>query len=187
MSSARRGSAARRGDRGQAARRRGLGRIFNLAHSAQPTTGSSTNPACFPRHTIEMNHDKIENVDVDESLLGRIFGYGTVLVRGTGGSLEPIYNIGDLLTFRTYITATSNLWLTPFAWYPVRRATLDPALPFTKSHAVDRFALDFGHSPCAAAFTGSTPPLSQAEFRPRKSATWDLRGPSARNPQETWR
>ena len=62
-----------------------------------------------------MNHDKIENVDVDQSLLGRIFGYGTVLVRGTGGSLEPIYNIGDLLTFRTYITATSNLWLKPFA------------------------------------------------------------------------
>jgi uncharacterized membrane protein YdbT with pleckstrin-like domain len=46
-----------------------------------------------------MNRDKIENVDVDQSLLGRIFGYGTVLVRGTGGSLEPINNIGDLLTF----------------------------------------------------------------------------------------
>jgi len=84
----------------------GPGSTFNLAHSAQPTTGSSTNPACFPRHTIEMNHDKIENVDVDQSLLGRIFCYGTVVVRGNGGSLEPICNIGDLLTFRTYITAS---------------------------------------------------------------------------------
>ena len=53
-----------------------------------------------------MNRDKIENVDVDQSLLGRIFGDGTVVVRGTGGSLEPICNIGDLLTFRTYITAS---------------------------------------------------------------------------------
>src|SRR5258708_37567510 len=106
MSSARRGSAARRGDRGQAARRRGLGRIFNLAHSAQPTTGSSTNPACFPRHTIETNHDKIENVDVDQSLLGRIFCYGTVVVRGNGGRLEPICHIGDPLSPRTYITAS---------------------------------------------------------------------------------
>ena len=53
-----------------------------------------------------MNRDKIENVDVDQSLLGRIFGYGTVLARGTGGSIEPICNIGDLLTFRTYITAS---------------------------------------------------------------------------------
>src|SRR5262245_54586247 len=59
------------------------------------------------RHTIEMNRDKVESVDVDQSLLGRIFGYGTVVVRGTGGSLEPIRNIGDPLTFRTYITAST--------------------------------------------------------------------------------
>ena len=57
------------------------------------------------RHTIEMNRDKVESVDVDQSLFGRIFGYGTVVVRGTGGSLEPIRNIGDPLTFRSYITA----------------------------------------------------------------------------------
>jgi uncharacterized membrane protein YdbT with pleckstrin-like domain len=58
------------------------------------------------RHTIEMNRDKVESVDVDQSLLGRIFGYGTVIVRGTGGSLEPMRNIGDPLSFRTYITAS---------------------------------------------------------------------------------
>jgi uncharacterized membrane protein YdbT with pleckstrin-like domain len=57
------------------------------------------------RHTIEMNRDKVESVDVDQTLLGRIFGYGTVIVRGTGGSLEPIRNIGDPLSFRTHITA----------------------------------------------------------------------------------
>jgi uncharacterized membrane protein YdbT with pleckstrin-like domain len=58
------------------------------------------------RHTIEMNRDKVESVDVDQSLLGRILGYGTVIVRGTGGSLEPIRNIGDPLTFRSHITAS---------------------------------------------------------------------------------
>ena len=57
------------------------------------------------RHTIEMNRDKVESVDVDQTLLGRIFGYGTIIVRGTGGSLEPIRTIGDPLTFRSYITA----------------------------------------------------------------------------------
>jgi uncharacterized membrane protein YdbT with pleckstrin-like domain len=57
------------------------------------------------RHTIEMNRDKVESVDVDQSLFGRIFGYGTVVVRGTGGSLEPIRNIGEPLTFRSHITA----------------------------------------------------------------------------------
>jgi uncharacterized membrane protein YdbT with pleckstrin-like domain len=57
------------------------------------------------RHTIEMNRDKVESVDVDQTLLGRIFGYGTITVRGTGGSLEPIRNISDPLTFRSHITA----------------------------------------------------------------------------------
>ena len=57
------------------------------------------------RHTIEMNRDKVESVDVDQTLLGRLFGYGTITVRGTGGSLEPIRTIGDPLTFRSYITA----------------------------------------------------------------------------------
>ena len=57
------------------------------------------------RHTIEMNRDKVESVDVDQTLLGRIFGYGTIIVRGTGGSLEPIRTIGDPLAFRSNITA----------------------------------------------------------------------------------
>jgi uncharacterized membrane protein YdbT with pleckstrin-like domain len=57
------------------------------------------------RHTIEMNRSKVESVDVDQTLLGRIFGYGTVIVRGTGGGLEPIRNIADPLAFRTRITA----------------------------------------------------------------------------------
>ncbi len=57
------------------------------------------------RHTIEMNRSKVESVDVDQSVLGRIFGYGTVLVRGTGGSLEPMQSISDPLRFRSHIPA----------------------------------------------------------------------------------
>jgi uncharacterized membrane protein YdbT with pleckstrin-like domain len=59
----------------------------------------------FRRHTLEMNRSRIESVDVDQSLLGRIFGYGTVTVRGTGGSLEPLRNIRDPIGFRNHITA----------------------------------------------------------------------------------
>ena len=36
------------------------------------------------RHTIEMNMDKVESVDVDQSLVGRLFNYGDITVRGTG-------------------------------------------------------------------------------------------------------
>jgi uncharacterized membrane protein YdbT with pleckstrin-like domain len=57
------------------------------------------------RHTLEMNRSKVESVDVDQSLLGRLLGFGTIVVRGTGGSLEPIRMIGDPLTFRSQITA----------------------------------------------------------------------------------
>ena len=57
------------------------------------------------RHSMEMNRSKVETVGVDQSILGRILGYGTVVVRGTGGSFEPIPFIGDPLTFRSHITA----------------------------------------------------------------------------------
>jgi uncharacterized membrane protein YdbT with pleckstrin-like domain len=58
------------------------------------------------RHTIEMSRVKVESVAVDQTLLGRLFGYGTVIVRGTGSTLEPISNISDPLTFRSYITTS---------------------------------------------------------------------------------
>ena len=58
------------------------------------------------RHTIEMNRGKVESVAVDQTLLGRLFGYGTVIVRGTGSTLEPIRNISEPLTFRSYITTS---------------------------------------------------------------------------------
>ena len=56
------------------------------------------------RHTLEMNRSKVESVDVDQSILGRLLNYGTIVVRGTGGSLEPIRDIADPLTFRSRIT-----------------------------------------------------------------------------------
>jgi uncharacterized membrane protein YdbT with pleckstrin-like domain len=57
------------------------------------------------RHTLEMNRSKVESVDVNQTILGRILGYGTIIVRGTGGSLEPMRRIADPLTFRSHITA----------------------------------------------------------------------------------
>ena len=57
------------------------------------------------RHTLEMNRSKVESVDVNQTILGRILGYGTIIVRGTGGSLEPMRRMTDPLTFRSHITA----------------------------------------------------------------------------------
>jgi uncharacterized membrane protein YdbT with pleckstrin-like domain len=59
----------------------------------------------FSRHTLEMNRGKVESVDVEQPFTGRLFGYGTIVLRGTGSTHEPIYHIADPLTFRRYITA----------------------------------------------------------------------------------
>src|SRR6201996_3752508 len=57
------------------------------------------------RYTIEMHLDKVESVDVDQSILGRIFGYGDILIRGVGASLEPLHNIDSPIAFRNHVTA----------------------------------------------------------------------------------
>ena len=57
------------------------------------------------RFTAEMNMEKVESVAVEQSILGRIFNYGTVTVRGTGGGMDALANIDDPLTFRNHVTA----------------------------------------------------------------------------------
>ena len=57
------------------------------------------------RQTFEMSVDKVESVDVDQSILGRVFNYGDITVRGTGATLEPFRSIGAPLDFRNHVTA----------------------------------------------------------------------------------
>jgi uncharacterized membrane protein YdbT with pleckstrin-like domain len=57
------------------------------------------------RHTAEMNMDKIESVDVDQSLLGRVLNYGTIHVLGTGEGIESLHRIAAPLALRNAITA----------------------------------------------------------------------------------
>lgn len=40
------------------------------------------------RATEEMNMDKVETVDVGQSIPGRVFDYGTIRIMGTGGTNE---------------------------------------------------------------------------------------------------
>ncbi len=57
------------------------------------------------RRTFEMSLDKVESVDVNQSILGRLLNYGDVTVRGVGEGAETIKTIAAPLDFRNHITA----------------------------------------------------------------------------------
>ncbi|MCX7281066.1 MAG: PH domain-containing protein [Alphaproteobacteria bacterium] len=52
------------------------------------------------RHTIEINLSKVESVEVNQDIFGRLFNYGTITVIRTGGTHEPFALINDPLAFR---------------------------------------------------------------------------------------
>jgi uncharacterized membrane protein YdbT with pleckstrin-like domain len=57
------------------------------------------------RRTFEMSLDKVESVDVNQSILGRILNYGDVTILGVGEGRETIRTIASPLAFRNFITA----------------------------------------------------------------------------------
>src|SRR5580700_5845040 len=57
------------------------------------------------RRTFEIALDKIESVDVNQSILGRILDYGDVTILGVGEGKETISTIASPLEFRNFITA----------------------------------------------------------------------------------
>ena len=57
------------------------------------------------RRTFEMSLDKVESVDVNQSIAGRLLNYGDVTIRGVGEGIEIIKTIASPLSFRNSITA----------------------------------------------------------------------------------
>jgi uncharacterized membrane protein YdbT with pleckstrin-like domain len=55
------------------------------------------------RRTVEMLLTRVESIGVEESVMGRMLGYGTVIVRGTGGTPEAFDRIAHPLEFRTQV------------------------------------------------------------------------------------
>jgi uncharacterized membrane protein YdbT with pleckstrin-like domain len=57
------------------------------------------------RRTFEIALDKIESVDVNQSIMGRVLDYGDVTILGVGEGKETISTIAAPLAFRNAITA----------------------------------------------------------------------------------
>ena len=52
------------------------------------------------RNIFEMTAAHIESINVDQTIMGRIFGYGTVIIVGSGGTKESFDNIANPIRFR---------------------------------------------------------------------------------------
>ena len=57
------------------------------------------------RKSIEVLLNKVESIGVEETTLGRMLGYGTVVVRGTGGTFETFDRISHPDEFRRQVQA----------------------------------------------------------------------------------
>lgn len=55
------------------------------------------------RRTLEMLLNKVETIEVQETAFGRLLGYGTVVLVGTGGSTEPFEKMSHPLEFRSQV------------------------------------------------------------------------------------
>ena len=59
------------------------------------------------RQTFEMSLDKVESVDVNQSVLGRLMDYGDLTIQGVGEGTRTITTITSPLEFRNAITTRS--------------------------------------------------------------------------------
>ena len=60
------------------------------------------------RQTNEMNMDKVESVQIDQSILGRMLYYGNVSILGTGEGFEMLRTIASPIELRNSITGTTH-------------------------------------------------------------------------------
>ena len=58
------------------------------------------------RHSLELLLQKVEGIGVDQGVLGRILGYGTITVSGVGGTKEAFRMISNPLNFRRQVQAS---------------------------------------------------------------------------------
>lgn len=55
------------------------------------------------RQTVDISLNKIESIDIRQSLLGSVLQYGTLIITGTGGTRQMINYLSKPLTCRRYI------------------------------------------------------------------------------------
>ena len=60
------------------------------------------------RQTVEILLPRIESIHVQQSFIGRIFNFGTVVLSGTGSAQAPIVGISNPLMFRRVLLSVQD-------------------------------------------------------------------------------
>ena len=60
------------------------------------------------RKTIELNINKVESIQVNQDILGRIFDYGSLIISGAGNPQAPISGISNPMNFRRAFMETQD-------------------------------------------------------------------------------
>ena len=78
-----------------------------IAYTITPDTsvirlfGVARNPANgFPARPLELNHNRVEGLALEQGIIARIFNAGTITVNGTGGTEQEIPFIIRPMEFR---------------------------------------------------------------------------------------
>lgn len=64
----------------------------------------------FARETKEFRFEKIESCDINQSVFGRLLSYGSIVIRGVGGSGNIEFYINNPFEFRQYIIDRISVW-----------------------------------------------------------------------------
>jgi uncharacterized membrane protein YdbT with pleckstrin-like domain len=59
------------------------------------------------RYTTELLLTKVETIGVQQGLMGRLLGYGDLIVTGTGGAREVFRRVRDPIGFRNHVQQAS--------------------------------------------------------------------------------
>lgn len=90
--------------------------VYRSADFAVTTSRLILKQGLISRRTLELQLNKVEAVNVDQSLFGRMLGYGTLQVSGTGGTKEIFSIVNHPDAFRTAVQAQINAIYTPAAY-----------------------------------------------------------------------
>lgn len=55
------------------------------------------------RQTVELLLHRVEGIQVSQDILGRLLGYGSLYIIGTGGTRDPINLVSDPISFRNHV------------------------------------------------------------------------------------